>query len=53
MKELCSECGRLMGRLDLLVADIGEDGESQGWIVADLKTGKPPSPTQTRRQVDN
>ncbi|MEL0267482.1 MAG: PD-(D/E)XK nuclease family protein [Euryarchaeota archaeon] len=42
---LVSECGRLMGRLDLLVADIGEDGESQGWIVADLKTGKPPSPT--------
>ena len=42
---LVSECGRLMGRLDLLVADIDENGESQGWVVADLKTGKPPSPT--------
>ena len=27
---LVSECGRLMGRLDLLVADIDENGESQG-----------------------
>jgi hypothetical protein len=42
---LVSECGRLMGRLDLLVADIDENGESQGWIVADLKTGRPPSPS--------
>ena len=33
---LVSECGRLMGRLDLLVADIDENGESIGWIVADL-----------------
>ena len=39
---LVSECGRLMGRLDLLVADIDENGESIGWIVADLKTGRPP-----------
>ena len=39
---LVSECGRLMGRLDLLVADIDENGESKGWIVADLKTGRPP-----------
>ena len=41
-KTLVSECGRLMGRLDLLVADIDENGNSRGWIVADLKTGKPP-----------
>ena len=39
---LVSECGRLMGRLDLLVADLDENGESRGWIVADLKTGNPP-----------
>ncbi|DAC67780.1 MAG TPA: hypothetical protein D7I15_00505, partial [Candidatus Poseidoniales archaeon] len=42
---LVSECGRMMGRLDLLVADLDENGESRGWIVADLKTGRPPSPT--------
>ena len=34
---LVSECGRMMGRLDLLVADLDENGESRGWIVADLK----------------
>ena len=39
---LVSECGRLMGRLDLLVSDIDENGKSMGWIVADLKTGRPP-----------
>ena len=39
---LKSEDGRLMGRLDLLVADIDENGVSKGWIVADLKTGNPP-----------
>ena len=39
---LVSECGRLMGRLDLLIADIDEEGISRGWIVADLKTGRPP-----------
>ncbi|MEE2650151.1 MAG: PD-(D/E)XK nuclease family protein [Candidatus Thermoplasmatota archaeon] len=38
---LVSECGRLMGRLDLLISDI-QDGKSVGWIVADLKTGNPP-----------
>mgnify|MGYP003322010762 CR=1 FL=1 len=31
-----------MGRLDLLVGDIDEIGESQVWVEADLKTGKPP-----------
>jgi len=38
---LTSECGRLMGRLDLLISDVNE-GNSAGWIVADLKTGNPP-----------
>ncbi len=37
---LVSECGRLMGRLDLLISNL--EGGSESWIVADLKTGKPP-----------
>jgi len=36
-----SKCGRMMGRLDLLIKDL-EDGANDGLIVADLKTGKPP-----------
>ena len=40
--KLISEDGKLIGRLDLLVDDLDEDGGSKGWIVADLKTGKPP-----------
>ena len=36
-----SKCGRLMGRLDLLIKDL-EDEANGGLIVADLKTGKPP-----------
>jgi len=36
-----SDCGRLMGRLDLLILDPDRKEES-GWIVADLKTGRPP-----------
>ncbi|MDP6900121.1 MAG: PD-(D/E)XK nuclease family protein [Candidatus Thalassarchaeaceae archaeon] len=40
---LRTSCGRLMGRLDLLISDLDEDGNVIGWIVADLKTGKPPS----------
>ncbi|MED5486646.1 MAG: PD-(D/E)XK nuclease family protein [Candidatus Thermoplasmatota archaeon] len=39
---LRTSCGRLMGRLDLLVSDYDEDGNVVGWIVADLKTGRPP-----------
>ena len=31
-----------MGRLDLLMADLGEDGQPKGWPVADLKTGRVP-----------
>ncbi|MAV60484.1 MAG: hypothetical protein CMA13_04200 [Euryarchaeota archaeon] len=37
-----SECGKLMGRLDLLLKDIDESGNEKGWIVVDLKTGRPP-----------
>ncbi|MBI87622.1 MAG: hypothetical protein CMB67_01145 [Euryarchaeota archaeon] len=36
-----SSCGRVMGRLDLWIAE-SKDGESEKWIVADLKTGRPP-----------
>ena len=36
-----SDCGRLMGRLDLLIMDPDREDEA-GWIVADLKTGRPP-----------
>lgn len=39
---LRTSCGRLMGRLDLLVSDYDEEGNVVGWVVADLKTGKPP-----------
>lgn len=38
---LVSECGKITGRLDLLLSEIRE-GKTIGWIVADLKTGKPP-----------
>ena len=48
-RTLVSECGRLMGRLDLLISDI-QDGKSVGWIVADLKTGNPPK-TQLNEKV--
>jgi len=50
---LQSDCGRLMGRLDLLILDL-EDEERGNWIVADLKTGKPPVSElseQVRRQL--
>tara|TARA_Y100001968_G_scaffold325311_1_gene366330 strand:+ start:1986 stop:3161 length:1176 start_codon:yes stop_codon:yes gene_type:complete len=36
-----SICGRVMGRLDLWIAEY-KDGEVAEWIVADLKTGRPP-----------
>ena len=42
-ESLISNDGRLIGRLDLLIDDLDEDGNSKGWIVADLKTGKPPN----------
>ena len=39
---LNSECGKLMGRLDLLLKDVDEQDNEIGWIVVDLKTGRPP-----------
>ncbi len=40
--ELRTTDGRLMGRLDLLLADVDGDGKVSGWKVADLKTGRTP-----------
>tara|TARA_B110000008_G_scaffold90643_1_gene92880 strand:+ start:59 stop:1216 length:1158 start_codon:yes stop_codon:yes gene_type:complete len=48
---LASEDGKLIGRLDLLVDDLDENGKSKGWIVADLKTGKPPKENLNERVV--
>ena len=42
-ESLMSKDGKLIGRLDLLIDDLDDQGQSKGWIVADLKTGKPPS----------
>ena len=42
--ELRTKDGKLMGRLDLLLAEIDEKGAIVGWVVADLKTGRPPAP---------
>ena len=39
---LNSKCGKLMGRLDLLLKDVDKQGNEIGWIVVDLKTGRPP-----------
>ncbi len=41
--ELKTGDGRLMGRLDLLFADVDENGALKGWLLADLKTGNAPS----------
>ena len=52
--ELRTSDGRLMGRLDLLFADIAEDGSMKGWLVADLKTGNAPTKelkTEVNRQL--
>lgn len=40
--ELRTSDDRLMGRLDMLFADVDSDGSLNGWIVADLKTGRAP-----------
>ena len=40
--ELKTSDGKLMGRLDLLMADVDDAGNMVGWLVADLKTGKAP-----------
>ncbi|RAH14425.1 MAG: hypothetical protein CMB56_005935 [Methanobacteriota archaeon] len=51
--ELRSTDGKLMGRLDLLLAKFDEKGNIIGWVVADLKTGKVPTgalkPTVSRQ----
>ena len=52
--ELKTKDGRLMGRLDLLLADVNEAGEMTGWLVADLKTGRTPDKklkTEVNRQL--
>jgi CRISPR/Cas system-associated exonuclease Cas4 (RecB family) len=40
--ELRTKDGRIMGRLDLLLADVDEENNIIGWRVADLKTGRVP-----------
>ena len=40
--ELVTKDGQLMGWLDLLLANVDDAGNLTGWLVADLKTGKPP-----------
>ena len=52
--ELKTKDGRLMGRLDLLMADVDASGKMVGWLVADLKTGKAPKDelkTEVNRQL--
>jgi hypothetical protein len=52
--ELKTKDGRLMGRLDLLLADVNDSGEMTGWLVADLKTGRTPEKklkTEVNRQL--
>jgi len=41
--ELRSPDGKLMGRMDAMMYEIDASGSVCGWIVADLKTGRPPS----------
>ncbi|HJN55139.1 MAG TPA: PD-(D/E)XK nuclease family protein, partial [Candidatus Poseidoniales archaeon] len=41
--ELRTSDGKIMGRLDVMMYDIDTSGEVVGWIVADLKTGRPPT----------
>ena len=40
--ELRTSDDKLMGRLDMLFADVDESGNVKSWIVADLKTGRAP-----------
>lgn len=49
--ELKTRDGRLMGRLDLLLADVDMDGNMTGWLVADLKTGHAPE-TKLKEEVN-
>lgn len=52
--ELVTSDARLMGRLDLLFAELDENGAMKGWLVADLKTGNAPTKvlkTEVNRQL--
>ena len=40
--ELISRDGRLGGRVDLLLNEVDDAGETVAWVVADLKTGRTP-----------
>ncbi len=48
--ELRTSDNRLMGRLDMLFADVDSSGNLTGWIVADLKTGRAPE-TELKPEV--
>ena len=48
--ELVTSDGRLMGRLDLLFADVDDAGQLQGWLVADLKTGRALTEVEARSE---
>jgi len=48
--ELRTSDDRLMGRLDMLFADVDDSGNLNGWIVADLKTGRAPE-TELKPEV--
>jgi len=48
--ELRTSDDRLMGRLDMLFADVDDKGDLNGWIVADLKTGRAPE-TELKPEV--
>jgi hypothetical protein len=48
--ELRTSDDRLMGRLDMLFADVDDKGKPNGWIVADLKTGRAPE-TELKPEV--
>ena len=52
--ELKTKDGKLMGRLDLLMADVDSESKMVGWLVADLKASKAPKDelkTEVNRQL--
>ena len=51
--ELKTKDGKLMGRLDLLMADVDNNGKMVGWLVADLKTGRAPKDNLKPRSTAN
>ena len=48
--ELRTSDNKLMGRLDMLFAELDDKGEVKSWIVADLKTGRAPK-TELKEDV--